>query len=54
MKIYLAGSIAGKTKEREEFLKQARRLLSYYELAEKLFNTDLSFEIRTGQPLIKL
>ena len=51
MRIYLAGSIAGKTEEREEFLKGVNRLLSFYELHERLFNSDLSFKIRTGKEL---
>lgn len=47
MKIYLAGSIAGKTKEREIFLLKAKRLLSFYEINNKLFNSILSFKIIT-------
>ena len=47
MKIYLAGSIAGKTKDRETFLLRMNRLLSFFELNNKLFNSKLSFKIRT-------
>jgi len=45
MKIILAGSIAGKTKEREHLLRKSHRLLSFYEINEKLFNAILSFNI---------
>jgi len=45
MKIILAGSIAGKTKEREYLLRNNSRLLSFYEIYERLFNAYLSFKI---------
>lgn len=45
MKIILAGSIAGKTKEREHLLRNNHRLLSYYEIKSKLFNAMLSFNL---------
>jgi hypothetical protein len=47
MKIYLAGSIAGKTREREQFLLQSNRLMSFFEINGNLFNSRLSFQIRT-------
>jgi len=45
MKIILAGSLAGKTKEREYLLRNNHRLLSFYEIHNKLFNALLSFKI---------
>jgi len=45
MKIILAGSVAGKTKEREFLLRKNHRLLSFYEINAKLFNALLSFKI---------
>ena len=47
MKILLAGSIAGKTKEREYLLRNSHRLLSFYEVVNKLFNAALSFKLIT-------
>jgi len=46
MKIYLAGSIAGKTKEREHLLRKSYRLLSFYEINKRLFKAHLSFKLR--------
>lgn len=45
MNLFLAGSIAGKTKEREYLLRKNHRLLSFFEINGKVFNAPLSFKI---------
>lgn len=51
MKVFLAGSVAGKTREREFFMLRTDRLLSYYEISNKLFNSNLSFKIRKNKAI---